>query len=105
MLFYAALPKCPEYPCYVNMLPECCERLEQGMRTHCMDSDLDERIEEVVAGARLLMAPDFDLVAATRTYETLAHQKGIKIDRLYYSLLMDLKYDREGDRGAGDAYL
>ena len=48
-----------------------------------MDSDLHDRIEEVVAGARLLMTPEFDLAAAARKYEALAKQNGVRIDRLY----------------------
>ena len=83
MPFYAVLPKCPEYPCYLNMLPECRDRLERGIRTLCMGDDLFERINEVVAGARLLLDPAFDLFAAAKKYEFLAQQKGVNIERLY----------------------
>lgn len=83
MPFHAALPMCPEYPCYSNMLPECRSRMDHGVRPHCMDGDLDNRIQEVLDGARLLLDPAFDLVAAARGYEALAHEKGVKLERLY----------------------
>jgi ADP-heptose:LPS heptosyltransferase len=53
--FYAVLPTCPEYPCFVSMLPECLKRMEKSIPVLCMDSDLDRHIPEVVEGARLLM--------------------------------------------------
>ncbi len=81
--FYAVLPACPEYPCFVNMLPACRRRIERGTRVRCMDTALDRSIPEVIAGARALLDPAFDLVAATRLYRSQARRKGINLHRLY----------------------
>lgn len=83
MPFYAALPDCPEYPCFAGMLPDCRARLAQGIRVECMAAGFDERIEQLVAGARLLMSPDFDLAAAIQQYQAQAEQQGVNRERLY----------------------
>jgi ADP-heptose:LPS heptosyltransferase len=83
MPFYAALPDCPEYPCFEGMLPDCSDRLAQGIRVECMAAGFDERIEQLVAGARLLMTPGFDLAAAIQAYQVQAELKGVNRERLY----------------------
>ena len=81
--FYAALPRCPEYPCFRNMLKECSEALESGRQVACMGQALDERIPDVVRGVRLLLRSDFDLAAAVDLYEARALERGICMERLY----------------------
>ena len=83
MPFYAVLPDCPAYPCFEGMLPGCRDRLAQGIRVECMAAGFDKRIGALVSGARLLMAPGFDLAAAIQAYQVQAEQKGVNLERLY----------------------
>jgi hypothetical protein len=83
MPFYAVLPDCPEYPCFEGMLPDCRDRLAQGIRVECMAAGFEKRIEALVEGARLLMTPSFDLAAAVQKYQAQAEQMGVNRERLY----------------------
>ena len=48
-----------------------------------MDKKLDERIPEVIEGAKQLLDPDFNLFSAIETYKTSALRKNVNLERLY----------------------
>jgi len=91
MPFYTVLPRCPVYPCFVDMLLECVQRLANNRRVLCMDADLNDRLPDVVAGARQLLDPSFDFAAAIARYAAAVESHGIERRRVY-TLDMLLKY-------------
>ena len=83
MPFYSVLPTCPKYPCFADMKAECRIKIGINKTVGCMGKELDERIPEVIEGAKKLLDPDFDLPTAINTYKTSAVEKNVCLDRLY----------------------
>jgi ADP-heptose:LPS heptosyltransferase len=83
MPFYAVLPRCPVYPCFEDMLPECMQRLAYNQQVLCMAEALDQQIPAVVAGAQQLLDPAFDFAAAIARYDQAATDAGVERRRMY----------------------
>lgn len=83
MPFYSVLPPCPQYPCFQDMKWECRVRIYTNRSVLCMGKKLDERIPEVIEGAKQLLNPDFNFFTAIETYKTSAIRKSVNLDRLY----------------------
>ena len=94
MPFYSVLPTCPKYPCFTNMKTECRMRIGINQTVRCMGKELNERIPEVIEGAKLLLNPDFDLSDAIDTYKTSAVKKNVCFDRLYTLKILEHRQSR-----------
>ena len=59
-----------------------------------MGKELNERIPEVVEGAKLLLNSDFDLSTAIDAYKTAAIKKDVCLDRLYTLTILERRQSR-----------
>jgi hypothetical protein len=68
---------------FVDMLPACGQRLAADRPVLCMDTDLDDRLADVVAGAHRLLDPSFDFPAAIAHYAEAVERSGVARERVY----------------------
>lgn len=67
--FYCVLPECDKYPCWMEMLPGCVQRLAAAQTVPCMAEELPRRIPDLVNGARLLLSKDFSFEQAMALHQ------------------------------------
>jgi hypothetical protein len=67
--FYCVLPACGKYPCWMEMLSECVERLSAASTVPCMGEELQDRIPDLLDGARLLLSDDFSFEKARALHQ------------------------------------
>jgi hypothetical protein len=69
MPFYSALPNCPNYPACAHKESECMRRWFECVQPDCMkDAEIERRIPDILAGARLLRDPAFTFERAGRLH-------------------------------------
>ncbi len=81
--FYSVLPACTHDPCRQDMKPECASRLQTGETVLCMDELLPSRTDDLIAGARLLLDPDFSFAQAAQLYQRRIDQMGSARERFF----------------------
>ncbi len=67
--FYCVLPACDRYPCWMEMLSGCVERIRAGSTVPCMGEELPSRVPDLVEGARLLLSDDFSFEQAKALHQ------------------------------------
>lgn len=67
--FYCVLPECDQYPCWMEMLPGCEQRLAERHIVPCMSEDLEGRMPDLLHGARLLLSGDFSFDEAMALHQ------------------------------------
>jgi hypothetical protein len=67
--FYCVLPACDKYPCWMEMLSGCVQRLGAASIVPCMSEELQSRIPDLVDGARLLLSDDFSFEKAMALHQ------------------------------------
>jgi hypothetical protein len=67
--FYCVLPACDKYPCWMEMLSGCAQRLAAHETVPCMGEELDGRIPDLVEGARLLLSKHFSFDQAMALHQ------------------------------------
>jgi hypothetical protein len=67
--FYRVLPGCEQYPCWMEMLSGCVERIAVQQTAPCMGEDLEGRIPDLLNGAGLLLSGDFSFEKAMALHQ------------------------------------
>ncbi len=67
--FYCVLPVCHAYPCWMEMLSACVERLGADQNVACMGEELKGRIPDLLDGARLLLSNTFSFEQAMELHQ------------------------------------
>ncbi len=81
--FYSVLPLCRHYPCWAGMRPGCGEKLAAAETVPCMAEELDDRIPDLVNGARLLLSRNFSFDQAMALYRLRIKQMGLAEERFF----------------------
>lgn len=67
--FYCVLPQCEKYPCWMEMLSGCVERLGAGQTVPCMGEELEGRIPDLVEGVQFLLSGGLSFEKAMALYQ------------------------------------
>jgi hypothetical protein len=81
--FYSVLPSCRDYPCWSGMRPGCGERLAAEETVPCMAEEFEDRISDLVNGARLLLSGEFSFDQATALHRLRIKQMGLTEERFF----------------------
>lgn len=70
------LPRCPLYPCFREMYPECADDIRKQMRTPCMEDDaLLARMPEIEAAMEALLNGSIPYHEAARRHESALRER------------------------------